>query len=600
MKDILFIIKKKFYVLIKMERKSIVRLLLLVYMIIFGGLIATLAYMPQTKIHIKPNEPNENFPAHPNLAGVTYTNATVISDGYNDIWGWNTNQSAIPAIDVDSAGNLHVVWEDGTPGKWGPGYVDDDEPPTDLEIMYANFSVATGKWSNITVLSDGYNDIWGWNTNQSTDAEIALDGKDNIHVIWEDYSPGAWGEGDGIWGANDREIMYVLYNSSTSEWSNITILSDGPNEQYGWNNRDSEDPAIAVDSSDNVHVVFQDETDGKWNQSTSDDEIMYVLYNSTTGQWSNITVISDGYNDFYWNDGQSANPAITVDGNDDIHVAWEDETNGKWGNDQELMYAKYSVATGQWSNATVLSDGYNGVWGWNDGNMDDIHMASDNSGNVYIVWEDFTENLNKWGDDTEVMFVEYSAGTGQWSNVSVISDGYNGVWGWNNESSNDANIAVDCYGNLHVLWDDGTIGKWGTDKEIMYATRSAASGKWSNATVISDGANGNYGWNTEDSHDPWIVINSNEVHAVFSDNTPGKWGAGLDYSDYIPDDSEIMYVKITIPPPIGLPADDDDDDDEDEEIPLWIVILVIGGIAGAGIAVLVILMKKDIIFKKER
>jgi hypothetical protein len=394
--------------------------------------------------------------------------------------------------------------------------------------------------------------------------------------------------------------MYVLYNSSTSEWSNVTIISDGPNEQYGWNDGDSANPTIAVDNSNNVHVVWEDETNGTingnaWKQTTNDDEIMYVLYNSTTGQWSNITVISDGYNNVYWNDGTSHQPSIAVDCSNNIYVAWEDETNGIWGNDEEVMYAKYTADTGQWSNASVISDGYNNIWGWNDKNLDSVKLTTDKTGNVYAVWQDETDGI--WGSDSEIMFVKYSVGTSQWSNVSVISDGYNGVWGWNDGGSSDPSIEVDGYGNLHVIWDDGTTGKWGSgwpDTEIMYAKCSAATGQWSNASVISDGYNGVWGWNTGGNPDSAMVIYSDKVHVVFQDNTPGIWGGGLDYSDYIPDDSEIMYVKITIPPPT-IPSEDDDDDDDDEaviiEIPPYVLIAIITAIGVTCIMIIIILKK---------
>jgi len=75
-------------------------------------------------------------------------------------------------------------------------------------------------------------------------------------------------------------------------------------------------PAIAVDSKGNVHVVWQDYTDGVWG---TDMEIMYVKYSPSTG-WSNVTIISDGYSGSYWNDGDSYFPDIAIDSRDNVHV----------------------------------------------------------------------------------------------------------------------------------------------------------------------------------------------------------------------------------------------------------------------------------------
>ena len=133
---------------------------------------------------------------------------------------------------------------------------------------------------------------------------------------------------------------YYDLKSSAVDFSNATVVSDGFNSSY-WNDAGSYDPAIAVDISNSVHVVWHDLTDGVWG---ADEEIMYATYNTATG-WSNITIISDGYNGSYWNDGQSNNPAIAVDSSNAVHVVWHDHTDGVWGADVEIMYATYTTAT---------------------------------------------------------------------------------------------------------------------------------------------------------------------------------------------------------------------------------------------------------------
>jgi hypothetical protein len=79
----------------------------------------------------------ENKAFTPKLSKRDLLNATVISDGYGDNWGWNINNSDNSAIVIDDSGNLHVVWADDTPGKWGPGY--DFPTNLDKEIMYAKY-----------------------------------------------------------------------------------------------------------------------------------------------------------------------------------------------------------------------------------------------------------------------------------------------------------------------------------------------------------------------------------------------------------------------------------------------------------------------------
>ncbi|MBY9005987.1 MAG: hypothetical protein KGD63_04445, partial [Candidatus Lokiarchaeota archaeon] len=259
-------------------------------------------------------------------------------------------------------------------------------------------------------------------------------------------------------------------------YNNLIIISD---DNTNWNNDDSHAPSLALDNNGREHIVWEDDTDGIWDTDT---EIMYA-YNTGLG-WSNATVISDGYNGVYWNDGNSFNPSIAIDNNSNIiHIVWADTTDGVWGTDLDIMYCNFTQGIG-WSNATVISDGYNGVY-WNDGSSTSPSIAADNIGGIHVIWLDYTSG--PWGNTSEIMYTSNS-GSG-WSNATVISDGYNGVY-WNNGPHWDLDISIDNLNNIHVVWSDETDGIWGTNMEILYTSNSGSG--WSNATVISDGYNGVY------------------------------------------------------------------------------------------------------------
>jgi hypothetical protein len=309
-----------------------------------------------------------------------WSNVTVISDGFGGVY-WNDDRSAYPAVAVDSSNTVHVVWEDFTDGPWG----------TDVEIMYANYNIATG-WSNVTVISDGFGSVY-WNNGTSSSPAVAVDSNNTVHVVWYNLTAGPWG--------TDIEIMYVNYTSATG-WSNATVISDGFGGVY-WNDGSSAIPAVAIDSSNTVHVVWNDWTDGPWG---TDIEIMYVNYTSATG-WSNITVISDGFGGIYWNDGGSYSPAVTVDSSSTIHIVWEENTDGPWGIDTEIMYVNYTSASG-WSNTTVISDGFGGVY-WNDDNSYLTAITVDSNNIVHIVWGDRTDG--EWGTDWEIMYTSITIPT---------------------------------------------------------------------------------------------------------------------------------------------------------------------------------------------
>ncbi len=398
-----------------------------------------------------------------------------------------------PSIVSDQMGGAIVSWND---------YRNSDY---DIYIQRIRNNL-TNTWKSATVISDGYKEFWGWNSGTSCCSSVAADSNGIIHVVWQDNTNGSWG--------TDSEIMYVNYTMTTG-WSNVTIISD---DYLGWNDKASCEPSITTDKFGNVHVVWHDETVGAWG---TDVEIMYANY--TAEGWSNATVISDDYTG--WNDGNSYHSSIAVDDNGNIHVTWDDWTIGEWGSDIEIMYANYTAAEG-WSNATVISDGYGGVWGWNTGESSDPSIAIDNNGNIHVVWQD--ETNGQWGIDQEIMYVNYTAKG--WSNVTVISDGYGGIWDWNDAYSNFSRIITDVDGNLHVVWQDDTNGEWGTDTEIMYANYTSMG--WSNVSCISD----IYGWNNNESNYPSIAAdNDDNIHVVWQDWTTGEWGT----------DWEIMYINYT-------------------------------------------------------
>jgi len=55
----------------------------------------------------------------------------------------------------------------------------------------------------------------------------------------------------------------------------------------------------------------------------------YELESNNGGpRYSNATLISDGYNGVYWNNGSSGYPSITADHRGGIHLVWRDDTNG--------------------------------------------------------------------------------------------------------------------------------------------------------------------------------------------------------------------------------------------------------------------------------
>ncbi|MBN1216811.1 MAG: exo-alpha-sialidase, partial [Candidatus Lokiarchaeota archaeon] len=429
-----------------------------------------------------------------------WSNATAISDGFYDYW--NHDESRAPDIATGPDGTIHVVW------------INNDDVPfnTIRSVMYSSYTEGSG-WSDIIVISDGYQGVY-WNHDLCQFPAIAVGPDGRIHVVWECRQDGYWG--------TDPEIMYVS-SSDGILWSNVTVISDGYQDVY-WNTGESWFPDIAVDNDGNVHVVWEDMTHGIWDDNS---EIMYVSHREGIG-WSNVTIISDGYMGYYWNDGSKSEPKLAIDGNNKIHVVWEDGIDSPFPSADNIMYVSYIEATG-WTNCSIISIGYeNEPYSYASRWYPDLAVSDE--GDVHIVWQDLSNGI--WGVDDEIMYKYYDHIEG-WSNIIVVSDGYNDIY-WNNAESYDPSITLDPSGNAHIVWHDYTTGIWGSDSEIFY-TKIIKDYGLLNVTVVSDGYQGIY-WNNRGSLNPAIASDNNgDVHIVWEDETDGPWG----------EDSEIFYTSFS-------------------------------------------------------
>jgi len=215
-----------------------------------------------------------------------------------------------PSIAVDSENNLHVVWDD------------------DSGLMYAKYNGTA--WSEPIELADEIYDI--------DNPAIAIDANDNIHVVWNDYNGtseyyqiryikyngSAWGpvinltssSRDSIdpsiaidynnyihivWTEEDSSGIYqIFYRRSTTSgesWDSIEQLTSESDDQS--------QPAIAVDTNNNLHIVFT----SFW---LSDAQIRYMKYD---GSWSGITNLSEYAAEY-------TSPTISISLQNVIDVVW--------------------------------------------------------------------------------------------------------------------------------------------------------------------------------------------------------------------------------------------------------------------------------------
>lgn len=152
----------------------------------------------------------------------------VFYNRYTPASGWGTpeqltteaSQKETPLIAVDAAGNLQVVFADSRDSGVGTHY----------EIYYKK-KPAGGRWSGDTRLS-----VAVGSDSKAPHLACAPDG--NLHLAWEDDRDGNF------------EIYYRCFDAAAGAW--------GPEERITNETSPSTDPHLAVDPSNQVHLVWQD------------------------------------------------------------------------------------------------------------------------------------------------------------------------------------------------------------------------------------------------------------------------------------------------------------------------------------------------------
>jgi hypothetical protein len=345
---------------------------------------------------------------------------------------WLTGESQNPAEVVDSADNIHVVWQDDSEGS-------------SFEIFYKRSTDGGTTWPEYKRLT--------WNAGGSYVPAIAAGSSSTIHVVWYDYSPGngeiyykrstnggvtwessrriTWTSGSSYAPAiavDSMNTVHVLWRDNTND-SNDEIYykqsTDGGttwsnNKRLTWNAGDSHNPAIAVDSTDKIHVAWNDDSRG------SSMEIFYRRSVDGGISWSKLKR-------FTWNSGHSVSPELAAGSGNNVHIVWFDSTPGNG----EIYYKRSTNAGVTWESSRRLT--------WNSSISTSPTIAVDSSSGVHFAWQDYSKDSN-----FEILFRRSTDGGTTWTKYKRLT--------WNAEESRFPSIDVDSSNNIHLVWDNETSG----------------------------------------------------------------------------------------------------------------------------------------------
>jgi hypothetical protein len=281
-----------------------------------------------------------------------------------------------PSITVDTAGNVHIVWEEPTNYGGSGG---------DFDIFYKNWNASSGIWSGYINNTDV---ISTESTGNSYRPSIATDESGNIHIAWQDFSDYTGS------GSLQFDIFYKMWNITSKSWNGNINATDVVSME---STEGSTKPSLEVDNFGNVHITWEEQTD--YGASGTDIDISYKLWNASTDTWSGHINATDVISTESINN--SHNPSLAVDNYGNVHIAWQEESSyGDSKTDKDIFYKNWNASSGIWRGKFNKTDI---VSTESTGNSYLPSIAADESGNIHIAWQDYSE-YNVSGTDSDIFY----------------------------------------------------------------------------------------------------------------------------------------------------------------------------------------------------
>ncbi|MHA1551488.1 MAG: hypothetical protein ACTSQC_06050 [Candidatus Heimdallarchaeaceae archaeon] len=410
----------------------------------------------------------------------------------------SAGDSVHPSLAVDSAGNVHVAWED---------YTNYASSGIDTDIFYKLWNVTTSSWTTTEVVSTE-------STDSSYEPSLAIGTEGNVHISWLD-------ETDYVGSGSDADIFYKHWEASTSSWTTTEVVST---ESTG----NSLYPSLAVDAEGNVRIAWQDQTD--YLGAGTESDIFYKSWDASTSTWSVTEVVStEGATQ-----GGSTSPSLAVDTAGNVHITWEGVDIGGTLIEHQIYYKYKNALTQIWSTSELVSTESLAFSGY-------PFIDTDLKGNIHISWIDETD-YDISGTDFDIFYKSWEAYSSSWTTTVVVSTE-------STDYSGSPSLAVDTIGQVHIAWEDYTdYAGAGTDPDIFYkflACPPASALELAfivpNPTEISSIY---LDWNDVFSANSYHVYRSTSYIWSVEELAPITTVSSSEYIDTVPHEGYFYYVVV--------------------------------------------------------
>ncbi len=318
-----------------------------------------------------------------------------------------------PAIAVMQSGQAIAVWADARNGLED---IYAAEMPASVHQWSANLKASDGPSGSIqknpvAAVSESGRAIALWVDSRSG----------NQDIYWADKSPG-----DSVWTPRGR----------------VNDVAD--NKQIA--------PDIAMDSSGAAYAVWED-----YRNDSGNPDIYYAYLAPDAVQWSANQRVNDAPN------ARQTHPALTIDGQNVVHVTWDDSRDGL----PNIYWSSKSASSGAWRPARRVNDVI-------VGRQIEPDIATDGSGAIHVIWQDFRHGLS----DPDVYAASLKPPATNWSRSRRVNDD-----GGAAKQAHPA-IAGAPRGSVYAAWEDDRAG----DSDIYFSMLRPGATSWTFNVRVNDDA----------------------------------------------------------------------------------------------------------------
>src|SRR5712692_796431 len=258
--------------------------------------------------------------------------------------------------------------------------------------------------------------------------KMAVDSTGNIYIAYRKAPPGL----------SQDEIYLAVSRDNGKTWTDlgggpVAIVNAPPiasgTTQGGGTGTDQRVPSIAIDSKNQIHVVWY----GRDQVYTGANErqIKYARWNGAAwSPWINISPVTGYSSSTYWQE----HPIIVVGKNDVLQVLWEGADSGSAGV-QQIKHSMSSNVGSSWTN-------WENIFPLESSGQSRPDAVVDQNGNLYASW--YGGVSAQIG--TRIKYARWNVGSSTWSPVQIVA----GIEGFNQKH---ISLAIDKSNTLRLVWD---------------------------------------------------------------------------------------------------------------------------------------------------